>query len=94
MSPGGKCHLQGTGVSPILFCSPHHQLSMDVREQVHKIYVQPFFSKTCFKVTLLEKGAKGLRALSPPLIKAGPLTSAVWQERILLEGLSIEKCVG
>lgn len=52
------------------------------------------FSKTCLKVILLQKGAKGLRALSRPIIKAGALTSAVWQELLPLEALSTEKCVG
>jgi len=64
---------------------PHHQLSMDVKAQVHKIYVQLLFSKTSSKVILPPRGAKGLRAPSPPLTKAGALTSAVWQQPIALE---------
>lgn len=62
---------------PTLFRSPHHQLSMAVKEQVHKIYVQLFFSKTRFKVILQQKGAKGLRAPSPLLIRAGARSARV-----------------
>lgn len=71
MSPARSCHF-----IPTLFRSPHHQLSMAVKERVHKIYVQ-LFSKTRFKVILLQKGAKGLRAPSPLLIRAGARSARV-----------------
>lgn len=79
---------------PTLFCSPYHQLSMVVKQQVHKIYVQ-LFSKICFKVILLQKGAKGLRALKSSLnqSRSSDICSLAGAESAG-DRLSIAKCVG